>query len=128
MAHFIWNGGSLKNGSVAQFDRTSGSKWARLLKGYTEDGIRYIVYEIISFTNDKNEITPFIVVSKTKTYMISYEGHITPPATFSYSGYESDWNTNMSGTLYLKMYNYDIWPHFPKSTNATYEGTIVGTI
>lgn len=97
-------------------------------EGYTEDGIRYIVYEIISFTNDKNEITPFIVVSKTKTYMISYEGHITPPATFSYSGYESDWNTNMSGTLYLKMYNYDIWPHFPKSTNATYEGTIVGTI
>lgn len=99
-----------------------------VMEGYTEEGIHFIVHEIVSDTSAKSEVGPQIVVSMKKTYSITYEGHITPPATFSYSGYESYWNTNMSGTLYLKMYNHDIWPHFPKSTNATYEGTIVGNI
>lgn len=97
-----------------------------ITEGYTEDGIRYTIYEIITPINDGNGFTPFIVVSKLKTYKISFEGHITPPKTFIYEQYESDRKTTMKGTLNLQSYTHDIWPYFPKSTNATYKGYIFG--
>ncbi len=99
-----------------------------ITEGYTEDGIHYTIYEVITPDEDDNIISPCIVVSKNKTYKIIYEGYITPPDTFYYSMYEEDYHTTMSGTLYLKAYHHDIWPSITGSTHATYEGIIVAYV
>lgn len=96
-----------------------------LYEGYTEDGIKYRIYEMVE---DVDDTMPCIIASKTKKYSIAYDGHITPPSTFYYSQMESDLGIVMSGTLYLKSYHHDCWPFFPKSTVAQYEGTIVGNL
>lgn len=96
-------------------------------EGYTEEGLHYKIYEITQ-QNMENDIMPCIVVSKNKEFFVAYEGKIVPPETFNYSQYESDYNTVMTGTLKLKSYSYDIWPFFPESTKATYEGVIFGHI
>ena len=93
--------------------------------GQLDNGTHYLIYEIIDLDTI---INPTIIASKTKTISIAYEGYITPPSTFYYSQKEADYGIIMSGTLYLTKFEHDSWPYFPKSTKATYKGTIVGNL
>ncbi len=57
-----------------------------LTKGYTEDGIPYVVY--IKNNLSDNSISPNTLLSKTVYVRIQYDGKIVPPSTFWYSSQE----------------------------------------
>jgi hypothetical protein len=121
----------LLGSSINVFAAPSDTKTSSLnyiTEGYTEEGIHYIVYEVSTPQSDYGGITPNIAVSKTKTYKIIYEGHIIRPNIFNYKGYETDYKTIMSGTLYLQSFLQDRDLFFQKRTYATYKGTVHGII
>lgn len=71
-------------------------------------------------------ISPHIVVSREIGIWITYEGTLeTVPNTRYYSGYDDDYKTTMSGTLYKRQVNYD---YNKNITKVYYFGTVTGTI
>ncbi len=71
-------------------------------------------------------ISPHIVVSREIGIWITYEGTLeTVPNTRYYSGYDADYKTTMSGTLYKLQVNYD---YNKNITKVYYFGTVTGTI
>lgn len=94
--------------------------------GYTVDGGRYIAYETTIY--DETKASPRIVVSKKISMYVTYSGHITPPSTFKYNEYDSDYNTQMKGTLNRISYTHDADYLLRPETRALYEGTVFGNI
>lgn len=76
--------------------------------------------------NKDGGISPHIVVSREIGIWITYEGILeTVPNTRYYSGYDADYKTTMSGTLYKRQVNYD---YNKNITKVYYSGTVTGTI
>lgn len=97
-----------------------------IAEGYTEDGIHYTVY-LDNNNINKPGIVPCIVVSKQMSIWVRYEGNIIPSSTFYLNVYDTDYNTYMSGTLFLERYFFDNF-FGDKRTQALYSGYIVGHI
>lgn len=98
----------------------------KFVEEYTENGAHVMVYEIIS---DIPEIMPRFPVYKKIGIWVSFNGgNYIPPSTYSYKiENDPDYNTYMSGTLYLKK-TETVIETGQKKTNAYYEGTISGNI
>jgi len=94
-------------------------------EGVLPDGGKYILYEEIS---DNAPGVSRITVSKTVTMSVTYSGHITPPASYAYSEYDSSYKTQMSGSLLRVSYTNDYDLLLRKETRAIYKGVIYGQI
>ena len=106
---------------------------------YSEDNLSIVASdEIIEFVTYEGEInetlvevegaSPRIVVSKYVEITIHIPGHVTPDDNYTYTVFDKDYNTTMTGNLLLKSHIKDYNALMQKETRARYGGYIYATI
>lgn len=93
-------------------------------EGYTEDGIKYTVHEIVSI---ETGISSRIAVSKKVTLVVTFDGKVTPQSYYSYNQYDSSYKIYMKGSLPRTFYEHIYLP-FRWTTRTVYSGTVHGNI
>ena len=91
-------------------------------EGYTADGIKYSIYELII---PDNETVSRIAVSKWVSIVVYYDGDVIPSSTYPYEAYDNEYKTVMKGTLRRTSYEYLL---FGNRTRTVYQGTVHGNI
>ena len=96
----------------------------------SDEIIELVTYEgeIIETLVEVEGASPRIVVSKYVDIWIHIPGHVTPDNNYTYTVYDEDYNTTMTGNLLLKDYTKDYNGLMQKETRARYAGYIYATI
>lgn len=90
----------------------------------------FSVYSEASINNNSNtnieitEINERIIVSKSAKYEMTKQNHADLPETYSYTYYDEEFGTVMSGTLYLRKTERLASGWY----KGYYEGTVTGNI